>query len=155
MTLEASSNQTNSVFLCVIKFKPFCWTFTLSAGSHRPSCGTKVTRADRKHTGRLVVSTCQRPHHPTGLPHAGDPQCRSQCWHQQCAVEGPWQRVPAHTPPPLPLGEPEPLIQLVLRVWGHSSTSDPFWVKFDLAFHFTGSATSLSKLHFAGAHQKC
>lgn len=43
-------------------------------------------------------------------------------------------------------------IQLVLRVWGHDSTSDPFGVKFDLASHFKGSATGLSNLHFAGAH---
>lgn len=48
--------------------------------------------------------------------------------------------------------EPGSFIQLVLRVWGHDSTSDPFGVKFDLAFHFKGSATGLSNLHFAGAH---
>lgn len=30
---------------------------------------------------------------------------------------------------------------------GHDSTSDPFGVKFDLAFHFKGSATGLSNLH--------
>lgn len=53
---------------------------------------------------------------------------------------------------PRQLVELESFIQLVLRVWGHDSTSDPFWVKFDLAFHFTGSVTSLSNLHFAGAH---
>lgn len=91
--------------------------------------------------------------HPPGassLRHTS--RCSSQA---HCTWQSWWsqeQKFAEHALGLLLSAEPGSFIQLVLRVWGHDSTSDPFGVKFDLAFHFKGSATGLSNLHFASAH---
>lgn len=95
-------------------------------------------------------SSTSHPSSTSSLRHTSLWSSQAHCtWKSWWSQE---QKFTEHAPGLLLSAELGAFTQLVLQVWGHDSTSDPFGVKFDLAFHFKGSATGLSNLHFAGAH---